>query len=82
MAKKTFKIGEYAIGGIIAVEIVGKIIEIKVLDYFTKKELSRCSTFSQAFGSERKIDDFLNEVTTSYYTDKIMEWIKLNTMLN
>ena len=76
MAKKTFKIGECAVGGIIAVEITGKLIQIKALDYYSKKEVSSGSAMSDEQDTPRKLDNYLNDLTTSYYADKIMTWIK------
>jgi len=78
---KTFKIGEYAIGGIIQVQLKGKVIIIKAIDYFTKKEISCGSLFRFDKNAQRKIDDHLNELTTSYYADKILNWIKSNVEL-
>jgi len=78
---KTFKIGEYAIGGIIQVQLKGKVIIIKVIDYFTKKEISTASLFRFDNNAQRKIDDYLNELTSSYYADKILNWIKSNVEL-
>jgi hypothetical protein len=77
MAKntKTFKIGEYAQGGIIKVIITGKIIQIKVIDMFDNEELKTGTTSSDDDNFERKLHDFLCDVTTSYYAGQIMKWI-------
>ena len=79
MATKTFKIGEYAMGGIIKVQITGKIIQIFVQDYYTKETIKTGTTSTEDDGVERKLSDFLNDVTTSYYAGKVMEWIKEKT---
>ena len=90
MAKrtKTFKIGEYCVGGIISVEITGKVLTIINKEWdtstgYTKrsnqsnaKELSRATGMINEFNWERKASDYLHELTTSYYADKIMDWIK------
>lgn len=76
MAKKQFKIGECAIGGIISVEITGKVIQIKALDWDSKKVVSSGSTISEDSNSRRNIDDYLNDLTTCYYADKILKWIE------
>ena len=76
MAKKQFKIGECAVGGIIAVEITGKVIQIKALDYYSKKEVSSGSGMSDERNVQWKLDSYLNDLTTSYYASKIMDWIK------
>lgn len=75
MAKKQFKIGECAIGGIIAVETFPKneTVSIKALDWNSKKEVK-----GQVFSHEdtSKMDWFLFDLTTSYYSGKVMDWIK------
>jgi len=74
---KQFKIGECAVGGIIKINTENKnnlhTITIAALDWYSKQEL-----FSATFGmdDERKIDNYLNELTTSYYSDKIINYIK------
>ncbi len=74
---KQFKIGEYAVGGIIKINTENKnnlhTITIAALDWYSKQEL-----FSATFGinSEREIDNYLNQLTTSYYSDKIIDYIK------
>ena len=78
MAKsKQFKIGECAVGGIIAVEIFSRneTVSIKALDWNTKKEVR-----GQVFSNEdtTAMDWFLFDLTTSYYTGKVMDWIKAN----
>ena len=76
MAKKQFKIGECAVGGIIAVEITGKVIQIKALDYYSKKEVSSGSAMSDDSHCAQKLDNYLNDLTTSYYAGKVLDWIK------
>jgi hypothetical protein len=39
MAKKQFKIGECAVGGIIAVECTNGKVSVDALDYYTKKKV-------------------------------------------
>ena len=76
MATKSFKIGEYAVGGIIKVDITGKVIQIKALDYFTKEVVSSGTELSTDPNIERKLDDYLNDLTSYYYAEKILDWIK------
>ena len=76
MAKKTFKIGEYAVGGIISVEITGKVIQVKALDWNSKEEVSTGSVMSDERQAQWKLDSYLNELTSSYYADKVLNWIK------
>ena len=81
-ATKSFKIGECAIGGIIKVDINGKLIQIKALDWNTKKEVSSGSAMSDDGNTEYKLDNYLNDLTTSYYAGKILDWIKSKITLN
>ena len=78
MAKKTFKIGEYAVGGIIAVEITGKVVQIRALDYYSKNVVSSGTTSITERNAKWLIDKYLNELTSSYYADKILTWIESN----
>jgi len=91
-ATKTWKIGEYCKGGIITVEINGKQIDVigKEWDFsagskkssnqskakeFTRLTINLVSTFLSADASN-KCEWFLGDLTTSYYADEIMTWIK------
>jgi len=88
MTKKTFKIGEYAIGGVITVEITSKEVTVickewdfsagsnKNSDQSNAKELSRKTFKVGDENSMWNIDFYINELTTSYYTEQIMDWIK------
>lgn len=82
MATKQFKIGEYAVGGIIKVDITGKVISIKALDYYSKKEVMSGSIMTDERDAYWKIFNYLHELTSSYYADKIMEFIKSKANLN
>ena len=76
MATKSFKIGEYAIGGIIKVNINVMVILVKALDYYSKKEVMSGSVMSDEYDAKRKLNNFLHELTSSYYAGKVMEWIE------
>jgi len=88
MATKTWKIGEYAKGGIITVETTSKKVTVigKEWDFTTgsrrssdqsnAKEFSRKEVNLELKSAARTIDDFLNDLTTSYYAGQIMDWIK------
>ena len=83
MATKTFNIGEYAIGGRIKVDISNNAIAIKALDWNTKSIVmesgfDKINDWQGSYYSGRQIDNFLNDLTSSYYADKIMDWIKSN----
>ena len=79
MTKKTFKIGECATGGIIVAEVKGwsgDIVQIKALDWNTKKVVSENLVMSTERNAQWKLDNYLNDLTTSYYAGKILDWIK------
>jgi len=93
--KKTWKIGEYAKGGVISVEINGKVITIigkewdssqgykKSSNQSNAKEFTR-DTFHSSYDSdaERKMFFFLTDLTTAYYADNIIKWIKTKIQIN
>ena len=86
MPRKTFKLGEHAIGGIIAVECDNRKLLIigKEWDYSTgsnrgsdqsnAKEFTRLEIVHEE-NTYRKMYDFLSELTTHYYTEMIISWI-------
>jgi len=85
MATKTFNIGEYAVGGRIKVTIQGDVLTIDALSWTTKQLVSG-QTFQKKTDWDgkthfegRPIDNFLNDLTSSYYAGKIMDWIKEKT---
>lgn len=88
MATKTFKIGEYCKGGVITVEITKKTITIIGKDWDTSTGYNKSSDQSNAkeFTREtvaigdsqanRTLTQFLNELTTHYYSEQVMDWIR------
>jgi hypothetical protein len=88
MATKTFKIGEYAKGGVITVETKGNLITVigKDWDFTTGSRRSSDQSNAQEFTRESfnathttcyyNLTCFLNDLTTSYYTDQIIKWIE------
>ena len=76
---KTFKIGEYAVGGKIRVSIPKTLTNIKidVLDsnYGTNKLVNQYIYYSF---DRIRIERDLWQITTSYYTDMITSWINKN----
>lgn|ERR1035437_8262182 len=94
MANKTWNIGEQAKGGVITVEIHGKVIIVIGKDWDTSKGWSRKSDQSGAkeftrgtiastdTDARNKIDDFLNDLTTSFFADEILEWIESKVKLS
>jgi len=73
---KTFKIGEYAVGGKIRVSIPKTLTNIKidVLDsnYGTGKLVNQYIYYSF---DRIRIERDLWQITTTYYTDMIVKWI-------
>lgn len=90
---KTFKIGETCAGGIITVEITGKVIAViqKQWDFsagYTKRssqknaeELTRGTVLATDRDAERKISDYVNVIANSYWADTIIKWIKSKVKL-
>ena len=93
MKTKTFKIGEYCLGGIITIEIKGKVISVigKAWDYSKgsnkgsnqsgAKEFTRGTILANDYDAYSKLSAFLNHLTTSYYSDEIIKWIEENVKL-
>jgi len=88
-ATKTFKIGEYCKGGVITVEINGKFIHIIAKDWDMSKGTSKGSNQKNAKEFDRltiELDAmrdinremfmFLTDLTTAYYADQVMDFIK------
>jgi hypothetical protein len=73
--KKTFKIGEYVVGGIIEVETQKESIIINFRDYFSK-EIVLTKTFPFNNNIIREIQFFIEENGTCYYADKVTQYIK------
>jgi hypothetical protein len=71
---KQFKIGEYAIGGIIKVDVKDDKVTIDALDYMTKKPVPfvKCQFHKQ---EQWEMYLYLSDITTSYYADKILNHI-------
>jgi len=89
MAKKTWKIGEYCKGGIITVEIKNDTVHVIAKDWDTSAGWSKGSNQSNAKEFDRHsvhVDNvkndynlvvFLNDLTTHYYAEQVLDWIKL-----
>ena len=92
-ATKTWKIGEYARGGVITVEITGKVISIIGKDWDTStgykkssnqsnaKEFTRGTISADDREAYRKMYTFLSDLTTHYYADTILKWIETKVKL-
>jgi hypothetical protein len=76
MATKQFKIGERAIGGIIKVDIEKTLVTVSALEYYTKKEICSKKFWLTGVDVEYDIELYLDELSTAYYADKIMKYIR------
>lgn len=72
---KTFKIGESAIGGIVQVSTRPRgVFEVKCLDWNTKETVA----WRYAHGLD-ELHNFLEEISTVYWADKIIKHFKEKT---
>ena len=88
MATKTWKLGEVCRGGVITIETTKTQVKVIAKEWDTSKGFSNGSDKSQAKewnrlevniaekDSRSKIDWFLSDLTTSYWTDEILKWIE------
>jgi len=91
MATKTFKIGEYCKGGIItavttknSITVIGKEWDFsqgsnKGSNQSNAKEFTRLEVSITDESAWRRLDNFISDLTTSYYTEQVLEWIKNNS---
>jgi hypothetical protein len=94
MATKTWKLGEYAKGGVITIETTKTQVKVICKEWDTSKGYSKGSDQSNAkewnrlevnlssSDAESKVNWFLFDLTTSYYTDVILDWIKTKVTFN
>lgn len=68
---KTFKIGEYCVGGIIKAKKDGDTNYVEVLDWNTKNVL-----FAKRCRDINEMRWFLDEMTSSYYADKVVDFLE------
>lgn len=94
MATKTFKIGEYCKGGVITIETTKTQVKViakewdyskgssKGSDQSKAKEWNRLEVNLSSSDAESKVNWFLFDLTSSYYTDVILDWIKTKVEFN
>lgn len=94
MKTKTWKIGEVCQGGIITVEIQGEKISVigkewdfskgyrRSSDQSGAKEFTRRTFFSTDSRGGNQIEGFIAELSTFYWADQILGWIKSKITLN
>jgi hypothetical protein len=74
---------QYALGGIIEVKIQGRLIMIQCKNSFTgecvEQAGSSASVTTDELDLKFKLDMFLNDMTSSYHAEKIIEWIDENS---
>jgi hypothetical protein len=70
---KTWSIGECCAGGVIRAKSCGELVKLEIRDYFTD-ELLNYGAFGRIH--ERYILQYLEEFTSHYYADKVLQWIK------
>lgn len=91
MATKTFKIGEYAKGGVITAIADKTKVTIIAKDWDTSKGYNKGSNQSGAKEWDRlevnlghgdvywKLYNYLSDLTTHYYATTIIDWIETKT---
>ena len=92
-ATKTWKLGEVAQGGVITAEVNGKVITIIGKEWDTStgykkssnqsnaKEFTRGSVIANERDAEWKLFNFLSDLSTSYWADEIIKWVKTKVKL-
>lgn len=78
MKSRKFNIGECAIGGRINISITAKAVAVQVLDWDTNKVIQD-KTFSNNNEVYWLMHDYFNEITTSYYCEKMLEFVIANS---
>ena len=78
MKRKTFKIGEYAVGGKIQIAYDKKQVIVRALGYKSNEIVSE-RIFSNTNEVYWLISDYLNELTSSYWASVILEYVVANT---
>lgn len=88
MAEKTFKLGEVCKGGIITVQttktqvkVIGKEWDMskgtnRGSDQSGAKEFTRLEVNLSDRDADIKVGRFLLDLTTSYHSEQIMDWVK------
>jgi hypothetical protein len=93
MASKTFKLGEYAKGGVITAEVKGTKVTIIGKDWDTSvgykrsrsqsnaKEFGRLTVDSKESQVYHKLSMYLRDLTVAYYANIIIDWVETKTKL-
>jgi hypothetical protein len=93
MATKTWKLGEVCRGGVITVTTTKDtvLVQAKAWDMSAgvgkssnqskAKEWDRLEVKTLSVNADRDLTIYLEDLSTSYYAGKIMEWVKSKTKL-
>jgi hypothetical protein len=94
MATKTWRLGELAKGGVITVTTTKNSVLVQAKEWDNSAGYNKGSNQSKAkewnrlevnltdSQAEKKVDWFLFDLTTSYWTGEIMDWIKTKVEFN
>jgi hypothetical protein len=94
MATKTFKLGEVCKGGVITAVTTPKTVTIiaKEWDYSqgsnkssnqsNAKEFNRLEVIIGTTNAFMRLDAFISDLTTSYHTEQVLDWVKKNSEIN
>ena len=78
MKTKTFKIGHHAAYGIWKLTLKGDTLKMEGIDYMSK-QVQETKIFNNLHTClENHVQNYLYEITSSYYAEKIMLWIEGN----
>jgi len=75
MATKTFKIGEWCIGGVLTVQLGLEHATVINKKWGSLSEIDRIQVVKGDSGAIAQLDDYLNDKTSSYYADKVIKYI-------
>jgi hypothetical protein len=94
MATKTWKLGELCQGGVITVETSAKKVKVIAKEWDVSqghsrgsnqanaKEFNRIEVDTENRNAYSKLNEFLNELTTSYWAGEVMVWIQSKSKLD
>ncbi len=76
---KTFKIGEYAVGGIIKAQVKVRrgrlMVFLSCLDWDTKEVITSSEVQANMIHTNQVVEEYLIQMTSSYWADKVKQWI-------
>ena len=76
---KTFKIGEYAVGGIIRAQVKVRrgrlMIFLSCIGWYSKEVITSSEVQANMIHTNQVIEEYLNQMTTPYWADKVKQWV-------